>query len=114
MEISLGSSKSETKVPAAANVQQSTPSESSGLSLIWIYIGLPILIIIVFLAYVEIKRKKSHAELMSQLKNQNSLSLRNYVVANLRNGYGKDQIRNALAKNNYSSKEIEDAFKGLK
>ena len=104
----------ETALKSDVSARKITSPESTSPNFFWVYVGLPIILIIVFLVYVEINRKKSHTELMDQLKKQNSLTLRTYVMTNVRKGYSKEQIRNALIKNNYSSKEIEEAFKGLK
>ena len=41
-------------------------------------------------------------------------SLKDYIAANLKKGFKQEQIRDALYKNWYDSKEIEDAFKGMK
>lgn len=84
------------------------------LNLNWLYIALPLLLIFGFLAYIEVKRKNDHKMLMQQVQQQSILTLKNYVTTNLRKGYGKEQIRNALVKNNYSNQEIEEAFKGLR
>ena len=51
---------------------------------------------------------------MNQRREQNISALRTYVTTNLRKGYIKEQIRNALIKNNYNNKEIKEAFKGIK
>ena len=51
---------------------------------------------------------------MNQRREQNISALRTYATTNLRKGYSKEQIRNALVKNNYDNKEIEEAFRGLK
>ena len=93
------------------------PLESAqvkSLNLNWLYIALPLLLIFGFLTYIEVKRKSDHKALMSQVQQQSILTLKNYVTTNLRKGYGKEQIRNALVKNNYSNQEIEEAFKGLR
>lgn len=80
----------------------------------WLYIASPIVLIIGFLFIVEWRRKSDHAQLMSRYHGQKSDNLRNYVATNLRKGYKKEQIRNALIKNNYSNKEIEEAFRGIR
>ncbi|MBI3035536.1 hypothetical protein HYY71_04380 [Candidatus Woesearchaeota archaeon] len=80
----------------------------------WLFVILPVLLVLGFLAYVEIKRKKEHIELMQKIRQQNMLELRNYVIINLRRGFGKEQIRQALLQNKYTQQEIEEAFKGIK
>ena len=80
----------------------------------WVYIAIPIILVFAFLVYVELKRKKEHTELMQKFKQQNTLSLRNYVMTSLRRGYKKEQIKNALSKTGYSTQEIEEAFRGLR
>ena len=47
-------------------------------------------------------------------KTRYSPKLRSYIISNLKKGYTKQQIRNALLKNKYTSKEIEDAFRGIR
>ena len=96
--------------------QQSTKNVTteSKINLNWIYIGLPILLAFGFLFYFELERKKYHRELFRQNKQQNVLALRNYILTNSRRGYNKEEIRNALIKNNYNNEEIEEAFRGLK
>ncbi len=94
------------KVPAEETILK--------ISFSWWYIAAPVLLIIVFLAYLEVKRTKDHAELMRHMKQQNTLALKNYVMTNLRKGYNKEQIRNALIKNNYNKEEIEESFRGLR
>ena len=93
------------------------PLESAqvkSLNLNWLYIALPLLLIFGFLTYIEVKRKNDHKMLMQRVQQQSVLTLKNYVTTNLRKGYSKEQIRNALVKNNYSNQDIEEAFKGLR
>ena len=80
----------------------------------WVYTALPILLVIVFLFYVEFKRKKEHAELMQKIKQQNILSLKNYIMTSLRRGYSKEQIRNSLVKAGYNRTDIEEALRNVK
>ena len=47
-------------------------------------------------------------------KAQNRFKLKSYVASNLRKGFTKQQIRNALIKNKYSNQEIEEAFRGVR
>ncbi|MBI2652789.1 hypothetical protein HYX00_04960 [Candidatus Woesearchaeota archaeon] len=88
--------------------------DKSTKSLIWLYIALPLLLIFGFLTYIEVKRKNDHKMLMQRVQQQSILTLKNYVTTNLRKGYSKEQIKNALVKNNYSNQDIEEAFKGLR
>lgn len=97
-----------------AKIEQSEIIESPKRNLNWLYIVAPILLIFGFLAYIEVNRKKAHIDLIRQHKEQSIISLRNYVTTNLRKGYSKKQIRNALVKNNYNNQEIEEAFSGLR
>lgn len=83
-------------------------------SLSWIYVAFPIFIVAGMLTYIEVKRKNDHIKLVSQSKQNKADSLRNYVGTNLRKGYTKEQITNALAKNNYNSQEIQEAFRGIR
>ena len=80
----------------------------------WLYVAFPIFIVVGMLTYIEVKRKKDHIKLMSQTKQYKVDSLKNYVQNNLRKGYGREDIRSALIKNNYNSQEIEEAFKGMR
>ena len=88
--------------------------EKEKLNLNWVYIALPLVLIFGMLVFIEMKRKKDHRGLMSQKKQYNTDSIRNYVSTNLRKGFSKEQIRNALIKNNYNNEEIGEAFRVLK
>ncbi|MBI2652325.1 hypothetical protein HYX00_02560 [Candidatus Woesearchaeota archaeon] len=88
--------------------------QTNPLNLLWLYIALPLLLIFGFLTYIEVKRKNDHKALMSQVQQQSILTLKNYVTTNLRKGYSKEQIRNALLTHNYSKDDVDEAFKGLK
>ena len=103
----------EQKVLTQSNAQDTTNTPSS-FKLNWFYVAAPGLLIVLFLGYLEIKRTVEHRGLMAYHRQQKNLALRNYVAANLRKGFGKGQIRNALAKNNYNNHEIEEAFRGIK
>lgn len=83
-------------------------------SLSWLYVAFPIFIVAGMLTYIEVRRKNDHIKLMSQTKQYKTDSLRNYVMTNLKKGYGKEQIRDALVKNNYNNQEIQDAFRGIR
>lgn len=80
---------------------------------IWLILG-PLALIIGFLVSVEVKRRKDHARLMVRQRGQKADALRDYIASNLKKGFGKEQIRNALYKNGYDSGEIDEAFKGMK
>ena len=82
------------------------------INLVWMYVALPIILIVGYLTYVEIKRKKEHQYMMQNQRKQNTDLLRNYVTANLRKGYNKEQIKNALVKSGYNNQIIEEAFRG--
>ncbi|MEK6983965.1 MAG: hypothetical protein AABX33_05305 [Nanoarchaeota archaeon] len=109
LEIPLQSSS-----PTSAKPLQELSQIDKKQNIVWLVVALPLFAVILFLAYIELNRKKSHAELMQHLSKQNALALRNYIMANSRKGYGKDQLRNVLLKNNYTKDEINEAFKGLK
>ena len=66
------------------------------------------------LAYIEAKRKKDHARLLINQRNNKSEALKNYIAANLKKGFKKEQIRDALIKNNFNAEDVEEAFKGVK
>ncbi len=87
--------------------------EESKLNLNWLYVTTPIILVIGFLVFIELKRKREHAELIKRRENQKIITLRNYVINNLRRGYSKEQIRNALIRNGYSNKDVDDAFRFL-
>ena len=104
--------KNQAENSAQSNVDNAAGKNPANLS--WLYVAFPIFIVAGMLVYIEAKRKKDHAGLMSQSKQYKANSLKNYVQTNLRKGYGRGQIANALAKNNYSSQEIQDAFRGIR
>ena len=89
-------------------------TQQSSKNLNWIYFSLPILVTIGLLTYIEVERKKKHIGLMQEKRGYNIVDLGNYVSTNLRNGYSKEQIKNALIKNNYNNQEIEEAFERIK
>ena len=85
--IVLPETKEELKIGSIQEILQARiPQErdeaklKTSPNLIWLYVALPIILIVGFLAYVEFKRKQEHAELMQKIKQQNILSLRNYVM----------------------------------
>jgi len=105
---------SQDSLPEKADVQQAFSDSQQKISLNWIYLSLPILLVIIFLMYHEISRKGIYREMMNLRKQHNITALRNYAATTLRKGYTKQQIRNALVKNNYSKEEIEEAFRGIR
>lgn len=99
--------------PEALPLQVPEEQEESSANLNWVYIAALAVAVVGLFAYVEIERKKGHKDLHQQRQQQNTSVLRSYAIANLRKGYSKEQIRNALAKNNYREKEIEEALRGV-
>ncbi|MEK6967245.1 MAG: hypothetical protein AABX51_01290 [Nanoarchaeota archaeon] len=81
---------------SGANKILEIPIDTPGKS-IWPYIAGLLLLVLAILLSVRFRKKAN--------------PLRNYVAANLKKGYTKEQIRNALLKNGYSNKEIEKAFR---
>ena len=77
----------------------------------WAYIILPLALIFGLLVFVEVKRQKDHQNLLEKKNLHDSVALKQYVNSSLSKGFSKDNIRNALLKNSYKQKEIEDAFK---
>ena len=96
------------------NSQEKTAQQKneSSFTLNWIYLSIPLILILGFLFYTEIKRRKEHRELMQKVSQQKMLELRSYVLMTLRKGFGKEQIKEGLRKNNYTKEEIEEAFRG--
>ncbi|MBI2652420.1 hypothetical protein HYX00_03045 [Candidatus Woesearchaeota archaeon] len=84
--------------------QTKEETKKSKLNINWLYISLPLILIFGLLTFIEIKRRKSHKEIMQTRQQQNISALRNYV---------KEQIRDALIKNNYNNQEIEEIFRRL-
>ena len=68
---------------------------------------LPVIIIILILGFY-FMRFKIYG------KRRTKADLRNYITDNLKKGYGKEQIKNALIKNNYNPQEIDEGFKELR
>ena len=113
LEIPLKSATQVTSpTQASTQVKVNAPETKSNFSSL--YIILPLLLVFGLLVLIEINRRKNNAGLTQTHQKQNINALRSYVTTNLRRGYGKEQIRNALIKNNYNSKEINEAFKGLR
>ena len=73
-----------------------------------------IFLIIGLLVSTEMYRKKSSRKLNQERRNYNVAALRNYVTTNLRKGYTKEQIKNAMIKNNYNNEDVDEAFKRIK
>ncbi|MBI1934828.1 hypothetical protein HYS31_00150 [Candidatus Woesearchaeota archaeon] len=94
----------------------SGPASSESASKIkftWLYFTFPVFVLLGFFLYHEIERKKGHSDIREQ-KRQHLLSgLRNYAASNIKKGYKKEQIKDALIKNNYSENDVDEAFKGL-
>jgi len=75
-----------------------------GLRLNWLYVAVGVLVsVITFSLFHFYNRNKG-----------NKSKLKNYVLANLKKDYSKKQIRDALSRNGYSAKDIEEAFKGIR
>ena len=89
-------------------------SEQTSKEFGWLYVAAPAVLVVLFLGYLEIKRLKEHAQMIQKHASIKNNELKNYVMTNLRKGYTKDQIRNALAKNSYNKQEIEEAFREIK
>lgn len=105
----------EQSILARADSENNKIYESPNkFNLNWLYVSAPVLLIAIFLSYIEIKRVKDHKGLMFNRRQHKNLALRNYAVTNLKKGFSKDQIKNTLAKNNYNHQEIEEAFKDIK
>jgi cytochrome c-type biogenesis protein CcmH/NrfF len=77
-----------------------------GFNLNLIYVLLPIAIVLGLLIYIEIGRKKEHRALLEKHNSGKISALRDYVAANLKKGYSKEQIRNALLKSGYTNQRI--------
>ena len=79
------------------------PGETAGISpYMW---AIPLGIAAVIILWVILK-KKSFGGKDSKLKN--------YIESNLKKGYTRQQITVALLKNNYSVREINEAFRKIK
>ena len=96
------------------DISELTGSEQTSKEFAWLYVAAPVVLVVLFLGYLEIKRLKEHAQMIQKHASIKNNELKNYVMTNLRKGYTKDQIRNALAKNSYNKQEIEDAFRETK
>ena len=113
LEIPLKSATQVTSpTQASTQVKVNAPETKSNISSL--YIILPLLLVFGLLVLIEINRRKDNAGLTQTYQKQNINALRSYVTTNLRKGYSKEQIRTALIKNNYNSKEIEETFRGLR
>ncbi len=102
-----------TSVPKSGSASE-TQTAQKKFNLSWIYLAAPVILIIGFLSFMEFNRVNAHKELRGQLNQNKTLSLKNYIMANLRKGFNREQIRNALIKNHYNYNEIEEAFRGIK
>ncbi|MBI2650729.1 hypothetical protein HYX04_05475 [Candidatus Woesearchaeota archaeon] len=85
----------------------------SPLSIAWIYWIAPIAAGILFLVFFEISRLRQHNDLEQSRLDYRIIGIQNFILLNLRKGFSKDQIRNALLKK-YSKSEIDKAFGGIK
>lgn len=102
----------EQNLIAEAAKEEQVPSEGTKpFGIKWPYIAALLILIAAFLSYLEITRINNHRKLMRQQTQHMKIALRNYVITNLRKGFTKEQIKNALVKNNYSKNEVEEAFK---
>ncbi len=79
-----------------------------------IIIALTFLLIIIIFAYLEFNRLKYHKNLKVNYKEERLNDMREYIQTNLRRGYKKEGIRNALIKIGYNNEEIEEAFRRLR
>src|SRR3989344_2897161 len=93
-------------MPSETNAGQEIAQKNKP-NISWVYVALPIIVILGFLVNVEVKRKKENRLLMQKKKGQNIDAMRKYINDNLQRGFSKDKIKSALSKNNYSNDEIE-------
>ena len=100
----------ERQISGSSSTPLSEKDKKFNFSIKWLYVAAPLVLIMGFLLFVELRRKSDHAQLLSKHQSQKADVLKTYVAANLRKGYSKDQIRNALLKNNYSVKEVDEAL----
>ena len=94
-------------------IKSAAMENSKGFKLSWLYVLFPVVIAALFIGYHEFGRKKWHMEFNAHKRQQSALALRAYVASNLKKGFKKEQIKNALIKNNYKNHEIEEAFRGM-
>ena len=94
------------KLGAGLGSQAKETSEKAGLSKM--YLTGAAIVIVIFLLYIILKRRARAGSL------KQDAALRNYIAANLRKGYPKQQIRNALLKDGYTNQEIEEAFRRVR
>ena len=106
---SLARKASDLKAPFS-DILTASSSKDPQPNLSWIFVAFPLIAVAGLLAYVETKRKKNHIELESQRRQNTMASLRQYVENAMQKGYRKDQIVDALMKNNHSRDDIEQAF----
>ena len=110
---------SDSELTALASGNEGTPLQNKGKIDFAAYPNIlyilgPLLFVLLLLGYIELKRKKDHLGLLSWQRNNKAAALKSYVSNNLKKGFSKEKIRNALIKSNYNSKEIEEAFRGMK
>ncbi len=63
-----------------------------------------------FHGYIEFSRLKDQKNLNKTHREEILSELRKYITTNLKRGYSKEQIRNALIKAGWNSQEVEEAF----
>ena len=66
------------------------------------YAGIALIVLVIAISLVHYRNKTGAS------------NIRNYIIANLKKGYSKEQIRKALSKSGYSIKEIDESFRGIK
>ncbi|MEK6983153.1 MAG: hypothetical protein AABX33_01140 [Nanoarchaeota archaeon] len=103
----------ESNLKTTEKLKSSKEIKESKINLNWFFITLPLLLIFGLLAYIEINRRKNHKQLMQKHQEQNIIALRNYISINLKKGFTNEQIKNALIKNNYDVKILDEAFMKL-
>ena len=103
----------ELQSPTKAAQQQNNKIDF-GFDFKILYIATPVILILGFLALVEVRRRNDHTRLMAWHRGKKVESLKEYISINMKKGFKEEQIRNALYMNGYGLKEIEDAFKGMK
>lgn len=116
LEIKLQDSESQVTEQHVNTEDNETNLEQKreGFSLQWIYVAFPVFLVAVFIAFHEIDRKRWHSGFQEQKKEHKISELRKYASANLKKGFSRSQISQALSKGGYSNKEIGEAFKGIK
>jgi hypothetical protein len=96
------------------SAEQDVDCEEKKPNTLAIIISLTFLLIIIIFAYLEFNRLKYHKNLKVNYKEERLNDMREYIQTNLRRGYKKEGIRNALIKIGYNNEEIEEAFRRLR